>query len=96
MERLLTDIRRLFVVLSGLAHITIPATGEDLWVSPGPDSMIIAADIIGYGHVTDYPSKQETVALQIPFKNGVAPPHHVLNHGFCRHSQKERSLVVQT
>lgn len=84
------------MLLSGLAHVMIPATGEDIWVSPGPNSIIVAADIVGQGHITDYPSKQETVALQIPFKDGLAPPHHVLNQGPCRHSKEYSQLEVQS
>lgn len=36
---------------------------------------IVAADDVGYGHVTDYPSDRETVALQLPFRNGKIPSY---------------------
>jgi hypothetical protein len=72
--------------ISGLAHITLPnATGE-VWVQGGKYGLIIAADdaaVSKYGHTTSYPGDADTVALQVPFKGGVAPNHTVLHSGPC-------------
>lgn len=72
--------------LSGLAHITLPnATGE-AWVQGGKYGLIVVVDNAAaskYGHVTTYPSDADTVALQVPFLNGVTPNHTVLHPGPC-------------
>lgn len=54
----------------------------------GVNGFMVAADDIGYGHFTDYPSNKETVALQLPFKNGKIPDHVVLGTGACRSSSQ--------
>lgn len=63
-----------FVLLSGLAHVTLfdgdEGEGEGLWIMEGVNGLMIAADVVGRGHVTEYPSDKVTVALQIPFKDG--------------------------
>ncbi|KAF2169364.1 hypothetical protein M409DRAFT_20587 [Zasmidium cellare ATCC 36951] len=72
----------LFVLLSGLAHVTVPASGlEELWIGEG--DVMIAADTIGKGHITDYPLDKESHALQIPFKDGTLPAHRVIKAGIC-------------
>ena len=45
--------------------------------------MMIAADVYGEGHYTEYPSQKTTVALQLPFKNGRMPEHRVVYQGPC-------------
>lgn len=47
------------------------------------NGLIIAVDTVGDGHYTEYPSKQPSVALQIPFKDGVPPLHRVIKPGPC-------------
>lgn len=77
----------LFVLVSGMAHVTLPDSPDDLWITEGKDNVIIAADTRGIGHYTDYPSNKETIALQIPFKSGEVPKHSVLGQGACsKHS----------
>ncbi|KAF7197814.1 hypothetical protein HII31_00903 [Pseudocercospora fuligena] len=76
-----------FVLLSGQAHVTIPEHSDDeLWISEGKNNLMIAADTIGNGHVTEYPSDVSTHALQIPFKEGRLPEHTVLHPGVCNSS----------
>lgn len=73
------------MVLSGLAHVTVPEDElEDLWIDEG--DVMIAADTIGKGHITDYPLDKDTHALQIPFKDGVLPAHRVIRSGVCHAS----------
>ena len=35
------------------------------------------------GHVTIYPSDQETVAIAVPFEGGEVPGYEVLKEGDC-------------
>lgn len=49
----------------------------------GVNGFIVAVDTLGVGHYTGYPSDKETVALQIPFTDGVVPDHVVLREGAC-------------
>jgi hypothetical protein len=63
----------------------------------GVNGLIVAADVKGIGHFTTYPSDKETVALQIPFKDGIAPRHEVLKRGACHSNMRsavdEREVV---
>ena len=69
--------------LSGVAHVTLPHGTGDAFVVGGADGTIIAVDTTGTGHNTSYPSNSDTRALQIPFTDGVIPPHTVLFDGAC-------------
>lgn len=79
-----------FTLLSGLAHVTLPGAGADddgLWIEPGVHGLMVAADTVGDGHFTEYPSDSKSVALQIPFADGVLPAHRVVKNGTCeRHA----------
>lgn len=74
-----------FVLLSGMAHVTLPADpdAEGLWIEEGVNPIIVAVDTLGIGHLTAYPGNKTTVALQIPFKNGVVPEHTVIGKCAC-------------
>jgi hypothetical protein len=72
-----------FVLLSGLAHVTLPDGSDEVWIMEGVNGLIVAADTTGIGHYTEYPSDKETVALQIPFADGKVPAHDVLKEGAC-------------
>jgi hypothetical protein len=80
---LLTHLCRLFVLLSGLAHVTLIDGSDEVWILEGLNGFIVAVDTVGMGHFTDYPSDKETVALQIPFADGVVPDHKVLMNSAC-------------
>lgn len=71
------------MLLSGLAHVTLPEGDDELWIMEGVNGLMIAADTVGVGHVTEYPSDKPTVALQIPFEDGRVPEHRVLYRGVC-------------
>lgn len=48
--------------------------------------MILAVDtaaVSTFGHNTTYPSKETTVALQIPVEGGLVPNHTVVHTGPC-------------
>jgi hypothetical protein len=74
---------RLFVLLSGLAHITLPTSSDDAWIVEGLNPLVVAVDTTGIGHYTTYPSDKETIALQFPFAEGKIPAHKVLKDGAC-------------
>lgn len=90
---------RWVVFLSGLAHITLPNGTDEAWVRGGRNGMILAVDtasVSTFGHNTTYPSKENTIALQIPVEGGVMPNHTVLHGGPCAHGeqmQRRESLV---
>ncbi|THH14230.1 hypothetical protein EW146_g6083 [Bondarzewia mesenterica] len=74
------------VFLSGLAHITLPNSTDEAWVQGGRDGLIIATDTVDVsdvGHKTEYPSGDETLALQIPTAHGQVPGHVVVHSGPC-------------
>ncbi len=81
-------VSRIVVFLSGVAHVTLPFGTDDAFVVGGSDGLILAVDVTGSGHNTSYPSNQQTRALQIPFTNGIIPPHVVLNAGPCNVSDQ--------
>ena len=72
-----------WALLSCLAHVTLPNDDDDLWIMEGVNNLIIAVDVVGVGHIMDYPSDKPTVAPQIPFEDGRIPPHTVLRKGAC-------------
>lgn len=94
-------VRRFFVLLSGLAHVTLPQGDDELWIMEGVNGLIVAADVKGDGHYTEYPSDKSSVALQIPFEGGKMPKHRVVNEGVCDPSSsssdrgEQESMVVR-
>jgi len=74
-----------FVLLSGIAHVRLPTApdSEGLWIEEGVNPLIVATDTEGIGHYTDYPGDKETIALQVPFKDGIVPEHSVVSDGAC-------------
>jgi len=82
---------RWVVFLSGLAYITLPDDESiSAYVTGGEFGTIFAADTASVstkGHRTQYPGITETIALQIPTKDGKAPEHTVLHDGPCSASE---------
>ncbi|OQE25117.1 hypothetical protein PENSTE_c006G06752 [Penicillium steckii] len=75
------------IFLSGLAHITLPNSTTEAWIPGGKNGAILAldtADVSTLGHITKYPSKESTVALQIPLGEEGVPAHRVLHAGGCK------------
>lgn len=75
--------------LSGLAHVTLANSTAEAFISGGKNGLIFAADtadVSAKGHATNYPSKAETRAIQIP-TGGTIPPHNVLYSGPCKGQQ---------
>ncbi|KAH8719232.1 hypothetical protein GQ44DRAFT_712734 [Phaeosphaeriaceae sp. PMI808] len=70
--------------LSGVAHITLPQDSSvDLWLVGGKSGLLFAVDTTGLGHITRYPSDQETVAITAPFTENRVPEYEVLAEGAC-------------
>ena len=73
--------------LSGKAQLSLPNSTQEATIHGGKDGLIIAADtadVSAQGHITKYPSKKETIAVQIPTADGKVPPHTVLYQGPCK------------
>lgn len=83
-------VNRIFVLLSGIAHVTLPSDPDDpgLWIQEGVNPLIVAVDTEGPGHWTDYPGNTETAALQLPFKNGKVPEYEVVSEGPCKNEKQ--------
>jgi hypothetical protein len=74
--------------LSGVAHITLPQDDSvDLWLVGGKSGLVFAVDTTGSGHITRYPSDQETVTITAPFADGKIPEYEVLAEGPCTGKQ---------
>jgi hypothetical protein len=71
----------LFVLVSGMAHVTLPSSEDDMWIKEWENQVIVANDVHGVGHNTEYPMDRETVALQLPFMR--MPDYTVLHGGAC-------------
>ena len=69
--------------VSGIAHITLPDATQDLWLVGGAGGLLFATDTTGSGHITRYPSDQETVGLLAPFEGGRVPGYEVVKEGAC-------------
>ncbi|KAI1077723.1 hypothetical protein F5B20DRAFT_551140 [Whalleya microplaca] len=87
--------------VSGLAHLSLPDDPEaSAYVLGGDFGLIFAADtadVSQQGHITRYPGNTETIALQIPTRNGTVPPHNVLHAGPCGANEVSgvREIVTQ-
>ena len=91
-NHILTRRGRYVAFLSGVAHVTLPDNPDTATIQGGRNGLIIAADTAAVstkGHNTDYPSGQETIAIQIPTQGGVVPEHTVLHAGPCRKKEEE-------
>ncbi|KAI0842020.1 hypothetical protein F5Y06DRAFT_258836 [Hypoxylon sp. FL0890] len=72
--------------VTGLIHLSLPNGTDEAIVNGGRYGLIFAddtSDISGWGHRTQYPGGDETVAIQIPVKDNVRPPYKVLHGGAC-------------
>ncbi|KAF9888121.1 hypothetical protein FE257_009257 [Aspergillus nanangensis] len=76
--------------LSGSAHITLPDSEDEAWVSGGKYGTILALDtqdVSAEGHYTEYPSDEVTVAITVPI--AAVPGHRVLYQGPCRDTEQD-------
>ena len=76
--------------MAGEAIVSLPNSTQQATIQGGRYGLILATDTVNaskYGHITNYPSKKETVAIQIPTANNEIPSHSVLYEGACRHEE---------
>lgn len=76
--------------MAGEAIVSLPNSTQKATIRGGRYGLILAADTANaskYGHITKYPSKKETVAIQIPTANNEIPSHSVLYEGACRYEE---------
>lgn len=77
------------IFMSGVAHITFPSSNASAVIRGGtPASILLAVDTDTTGHITTYPSDEQTIALQIPTAGGIVPNHTVLHSGACKSSEQ--------
>ncbi|PHH79482.1 hypothetical protein CDD80_4709 [Ophiocordyceps camponoti-rufipedis] len=72
--------------VSGMAHITLPDGSDEVTIQGGKKGLILAtdtADVSMQGHLTQFPSNENTVALQMPIKDPEKFRHTVLHSGGC-------------
>ena len=77
--------------IAGKVVISLPKSTQTATVPGGRHGLILAADtanVSTLGHITKYPSKQETVGIQIPTANNEVPPHTVLHEGACVNTEE--------
>ena len=90
-----TKNNRWVVFLSGLAHVSLANSTDEVFIHGGANGLVFAADTADVsvkGHSTNYPSGVETRVLQIP-TGGSVPEHTVLYSGACKSPQLQgRSL----
>ncbi|KAI4120562.1 MAG: hypothetical protein LQ338_006925 [Usnochroma carphineum] len=73
--------------IAGKAIVSTPETRQSAIINGGKAGLIIAADtadVSKQGHDTQYPTEQQTIAIQIPTADGKVPEHTVLHPGPCR------------
>lgn len=77
---------RLVYYASGLIRLSVPNTTEEAWVVGGKYGLIFAqdtADKSQYGHLTEYVSDADTIAMTMPLAEGQELKHTVLHCGAC-------------
>jgi len=83
---------RLIHFISGIAHFALPdpskplssgAIGEEFYVTGGVSGIVIAADTVGTGHYTFFPSSETTLALALPFVGGKPPNYRIVKNSAC-------------
>lgn len=74
------------MVLQGLVHLSLPTSKDDIYLQPGPLSIILVIDqrnVSISGHITDFPGSEATLIAQFPVAENEVPVHTVLHSGPC-------------
>ena len=50
--------------------------------------MTDTANASTYGHIARFPSRKETIVIEIPTANSEIPPHSVLYEGACKGEER--------
>lgn len=76
--------------LAGEMVISLPNSTQKATIRGGRHGLILATDTANaskYGHIPKFPSKQETIVIEIPTANNEIPSHTVLYEGACRYEE---------
>ena len=71
--------------LTGSAIVSIPNSTQSATIGAGKNGLVFAADtaaVSSTGHITAF--LEDTILIQIPLRDGVAPKHTILHDGGCR------------
>ncbi|RSL38168.1 hypothetical protein CEP53_015112, partial [Fusarium sp. AF-6] len=85
------------LVLSGVAHVTLPNSTDEVWIHGGRDSLIIAVDtaeVSAHGHLTAFPGPDPTVMMQIPFRGWSSLRPTTLHLGPCQVAEMAESKGI--
>ncbi|KAK6205839.1 Chitin synthase, class 3 [Pestalotiopsis sp. IQ-011] len=79
-----TEAAQWVIFITGLAHVTLPRSSDQAWISGGKYGLLWAGDLAGasgQGHRTFY--HEQTVGLILPARHGREPEHSVVRQGAC-------------
>ncbi|THW30491.1 hypothetical protein D6D25_05896 [Aureobasidium pullulans] len=74
------------MILQGLVHISLPSGKDEIYIQPGPLSLLLVIDernVSISGHITDFPGSETTLIAQFPVEGNKVPEHTVLHAGPC-------------
>jgi hypothetical protein len=87
---ILTDImNRILVWIAGEGNFTLPYSDDYAEVKPNKNGVVIATDVTGTGHRTNFPSDKWTESIELPLPFGELPEHTVLHEGVCVEDEVE-------
>lgn len=92
-NRLFSGCIRWVAFISGLAVVSLPNSTETATIHGGRNGLILATDtknVSTLGHITMYPSKKDTVGIQIPTSDNEIPGHTVLHVGPCKTGEMDQ------
>ena len=75
--------RRILVWIAGEGNFTLPYSDDYAEVKPNKNGVVIATDVTGTGHRTNFPSDKWTESIELPLPYGELPEHTVLHEGVC-------------
>jgi hypothetical protein len=74
------------MILQGLVHISLPTSKDEIYIQPGPLSILLVIDqrnVSISGHITEFPGSETTLIAQFPITGNQVPAHTVLHSGPC-------------
>jgi hypothetical protein len=79
-------LQRYSMILQGLVHISLPTSKDEIYIQPGPLSILLVIDqrnVSISGHITEFPGSETTLIAQFPIAGNQVPAHTVLHSGPC-------------
>ncbi|KAI4796830.1 hypothetical protein E4T44_12171, partial [Aureobasidium sp. EXF-8845] len=77
-------LQRYSMILQGLVHISLPNSKDEIYIQPGPLSVLLVIDqrnVSISGHITEFPGEETTLIAQFPITGNQVPAHTVLHSG---------------